>query len=308
MQDTDSIVELMSGEQERIAGEFEQIDGEARFTAKPWTRDGLGGGVAMVLCDGKVFERAGVVRSLIRGERVPDGIAGARPDLAGRPFLATGLSMILHPVNPYAPSFHANFRYFEVGGNRVDWWFGGGADMTPSYGFDEDAVHFHGTLKEVCDRFDPRWYPDWKRRCDEYFHLRHRGEMRGVGGIFFDYLTVEGEAGRRRCASFVEEGLRALVPAYAPIVLRRSTTDYGERERRWQLLRRGRYVEFNLVYDKGTLFGLQTGGNVESIFTSMPPLASWEFDVRPEEGSREADLARFLQPRDWVGECHERSA
>lgn len=295
----DVVVDLLRGEQDRLVRVFEEIDGHGRFRAAPWTRAQLGGGTARILEQGLVFERAGVNTSVVHGEQVPPTIARGDPALEGRPFLATGISIVVHPVNPYAPSFHANFRYFEVGGG-ADWWFGGGADLTPAYGFDEDAAHFHATLKACCDRHDPRWYPVWKKTCDEYFYLPHRGEMRGVGGIFFDRLSDTDGGSWRRCFDFVADALGILADTYAPIVRRRAVMTYGDRERRWQLLRRGRYVEFNLVYDRGTLFGLQTKGNIEAILMSLPAQAGWAFEVTPEPDSPEARTSRFLQPRDWA--------
>ncbi len=301
----ETVAEFLRTEQARLVGEVERIDGGAVFRQAPWSRSELGGGTARVLEHGKVFERAGVNVSMVHGSRVPASIVETQPSLSGRPFVATGISIVLHAVNPYTPSFHANFRYFEVGGARTrdesgTWWFGGGADMTPSYGFDEDAIHFHVTLKDCCDRYDPGWYPAWKRACDEYFYLPHRGEMRGVGGIFFDRLSDADSVTWQRCFDFVRDGCASLTAAIEPIVARRSGTPYGDRERQWQLLRRGRYVEFNLVYDRGTRFGLQTGGNIEAILMSLPATASWGFDVRPAPDSPEGRTSRFLQPADWA--------
>jgi coproporphyrinogen III oxidase len=241
----------------------------------------------------------------VHGERVPASIAGGHSELAGKPFVATGISMVLHPANPYTPSFHANFRYFEVGGGADVWWFGGGADMTPAYGFDEDAAHFHTVLKDCCDRHDERWYPGWKQTCDQYFYLPHRAEMRGVGGIFFDNLSEADGVTWQQGFDFVRDATGTLGAAIEPIIRRRSGLPFGERQRRWQLLRRGRYVEFNLVYDRGTLFGLQTRGNIEAILMSMPAVAHWAFDVRPEPGSPEERLLGYLQPRDWIAVADE---
>lgn len=269
------------------------------FKSGTWDRPGGGGGDARVLTDGAAFERAGVNVSAISGEQVPPSVWQERPNTKGQPYFATGISMVLHPRNPYAPAFHANFRYFEAGD---DYWFGGGMDMTPAYGFDDDARHFHRTLKAFCDRFDPDRYPAFKATCDRYFFLKHRNEMRGIGGIFFDNLHLDGDAGWEQGFAFAKAGTETILPAYLPIVERRMHTPYGERERQWQLYRRGRYVEFNLVYDRGTLFGLQTSGNIEAILMSLPPLARWEFHYVPEPGSPEANVARFLQPHDWAGE------
>lgn len=300
MSRAETVVEFLRREQVRLVGEFERIDDGGVFRQAPWSRSDLGKGTARILERGRVFERAGVNVSFVHGARVPASIADTQPSLAGRPFVATGISIVLHAVNPYTPSFHANFRYFEVGEESGTWWFGGGADMTPSYGFDEDAAHFHTTLKECCDRYDPEWYPVWKRACDDYFYLPHRGEMRGVGGIFFDSLSDTDGVPWQRCFDFVRDGCAILVDAIEPIVARRSGIPYGDRERQWQLLRRGRYVEFNLVYDRGTRFGLQTRGNIEAILMSMPAVASWAFDVRPEPDSPEGQTGRFLQPTDWA--------
>lgn len=295
MSQEDTAARLMSTAQGDLVAAFTRYDGAGEFRRAVWDRDGLGGGTARVLADGRVFERAGVNVSLVHGTEVPPTITATMPAAAGRPFVATGVSIVLHPRNPYAPSFHANFRYFGVGPDL--WWFGGGCDLTPSYGFDEDAAHFHRTLAAWCDRHDPAWYPEWKIACDEYFTIPHRGETRGVGGVFFDRLTGSFD----RCHDLVADGIATVLPAYLPILDRRCDLPYGERERAWQLLRRGRYVEFNLVHDRGTRFGLQTGGNIEAILMSLPPTARWEFAHEPEPGSPEADLARFLRPHDWLG-------
>lgn len=297
------VAELLRDRQGRLVSAFEELDGLERFRRAPWSRPELGRGTAAVLQQGRVFERAGVNVSFVGGERAPDSLATVHPDVVGEPFVATGLSMVLHPANPYAPSFHANLRYVEAGatGRRV-WWFGGGADLTPSYGFDEDAVHFHSTLKACCDRHDPRWYPRWKACCDTYFYLSHRGEMRGVGGIFFDSLSDRDGVTWSEAFAFVQDAADTLLEAYAPIVRRRCDLPFGDQERRWQLLRRGRYAEFNLIYDRGTRFGLQTRGNTEAILMSLPPMACWASDVTPASGSPECETARFLQPRDWVGQ------
>jgi coproporphyrinogen III oxidase len=299
----DQFAELFYGAQQRLVARFEEIDGRGRFVPAPWQRATLGAGTARVLEDGDVLERAGINVSVIQGERAPESLTAARPDIAGRPFVATGISMVMHPRNPYAPSFHANFRYFEVANTLRDgWWIGGGADMTPSYGFEEDATHFHRTLKALCDRHDTHWYPVWKKTCDEYFHIKHREEMRGIGGIFFDRLAESSDGiTRSEALALIEDALDTILSAYEPVLRSRSTMAYGDRERTWQLLRRGRYAEFNLVYDRGTRFGLQTNGNIEAIMMSMPPLAGWAFDVTPRPGSAEAELhERFLQPRDWI--------
>ncbi|GAB4439894.1 MAG: oxygen-dependent coproporphyrinogen oxidase [Chloroflexi bacterium OHK40] len=267
------------------------------FVAAPWERPGGGGGTARVLTEGAVFERAGVNVSAVTGDEVPPSIWQERPGTRGHPYFATGVSMVLHPRNPYVPAFHANLRYFEAGD---DWWFGGGMDLTPSYGFEDDARHFHRTLKAYVERHGVIEYQAAKEWCDRYFFLPHRKEMRGIGGIFFDNLHPEGEGMFERTLAFVRDGAEAIIAAYLPIVRRRLTTPYGERERSWQLYRRGRYAEFNLAFDRGTRFGLQTDGNIEAILMSLPPLARWEFQYRPEPGSPEARMASFLVPQDWA--------
>jgi coproporphyrinogen III oxidase len=298
MNQAELISQMMFGEQKRLVDAFSCYDGHGSFHASEWDRAGLGGGRACILEDGRVLERAGINVSLVRGERVPPVIAESRPHTRGMPYTATGISMVLHPRSPYAPSFHANFRFFSVSDD--EWWFGGGCDLTPAYGFDDDAAHFHCTLKAWCDRHDPAWYPAWKAACDRYFTITHRGEMRGVGGVFFDYLADHAPGGFARCQQAIADGLATILPAYLPILDRRCAMPYGERERAWQLVRRGRYVEFNLVCDRGTRFGLQTRGNIEAILMSLPPLARWGFDIQPEPGSPEGNLARFLQPQDWA--------
>jgi len=304
------VEELVRSAQAEIVARFEELEGSARFRPHTWRRSGGGGGTAMVLEGGGTFAKIGINVSAVYGDVVPASIASVHPEAAGRPYFATGLSLIAHAVNPYVPSFHANYRYFEVGDL---WWFGGGADLTPNYAFDEDVVHFHGVLKAQCDARDPGLYDELKRRCDEYFYIPHRGETRGVGGIFFDQLTpplaakaagadgVPGGPLWEADLAFAASGLAAVPEAYLPIVARRRGTPYGEREVAWQRLRRGHYVEFNLVYDRGTLFGLQTGGNIEAILVSLPPLAGWAFDYRPAPGTPEARLAEYLVPRDWLG-------
>ena len=297
----DRVVEIMRAGQEAFGHALEECDGAGRFTPHRWSRPGGGGGEARILEDGRVFERAGVNVSAVHGDEAPPAIAAEHGVDPAAGFFATGLSTVVHPRNPHVPSFHANFRYFEIGDHA--WWIGGGADLTPSYGYAEDAGHFHRTLKDYCDEYDPAFYPESKSACDHYFYLPHRRETRGVGGIFFDGLRPGEPEGFERALTLVRRGIDTLATAYLPIVRRRAHQPYGEAERRWQLYRRGRYVEFNLVYDRGTKFGLQTGGNIEAILMSLPPLAGWAFDLRPEPGSREAELAeQFLTPRDWACE------
>lgn len=291
---------------DELTAAFEALDGSATFRETRWRRPGGGGGTARVLEGGAVLERAGVNMSVVHGDAVPPSLVKQHPETAGHAFFATGVSLVLHPRNPFVPAFHANFRYFETreprGAEGVGaWWFGGGADLTPSYPFEADARHFHGQLASLCARHDVADYPTWKDTCDRYFYLRHRGQMRGIGGIFFDRMAAGGALAFDAQLAFVEDGLASLKDAYLPIAQLRKDTAYGARQRDWQLHRRGRYVEFNLVYDRGTLFGLQTDGNIEAILMSMPPLASWSFDKQPEPGSPEADALAYFQPRDWLG-------
>ncbi|MBC7976422.1 MAG: oxygen-dependent coproporphyrinogen oxidase [Myxococcales bacterium] len=274
-----------------------ELDGGSEFTADAWQRPGGGGGVARVLEGGALFEKAGVNWSSVDGE-LPAELAAQMPG-EGRSFRACGISLVLHPRSPIVPTTHANFRCLTQG-NAL--WFGGGADLTPYYVFRDDAVHFHSALANVCDRHRPVGdYDRFKAWCDEYFFLPHRQETRGVGGVFFDYLGAKGEHPAEQVFDFVSELARAFVPAYVPIAQRRQTVPYGDLERAWQLRRRGRYVEFNLLYDRGTLFGLQTNGRVESILMSLPPLVRWDYDVMATPGSPEADLLAHLRPNiDWL--------
>ncbi|WP_017463310.1 oxygen-dependent coproporphyrinogen oxidase [Dyella ginsengisoli] len=285
--------------QDRICSAVEAADGDARFVEDAWTREGGGGGRTRVLRDGAVFEQAGVNFSRVHGDRLPPSATAHRPELAGGSFVATGVSLVLHPKNPYVPTTHANVRYFEASKPGVEpvWWFGGGFDLTPFYPFDEDVVHWHTVARDLCEPFGEDVYPRYKRWCDEYFFLRHRGETRGVGGLFYDDLN---EGGFERCLDFTRAVGQGFLDAYLPIVARRRDTPYGERERQFQLYRRGRYVEFNLVYDRGTLFGLQSGGRTESILMSLPPQVRFEYAYQPDAGSAEARLADYLKPRDWL--------
>ncbi len=287
--------------QNRIVAELEHIDGRARFAEDAWEREAGGGGRSRVLRDGAVFEQAGVNFSHVYGAEMPPSATKHRPELAGREFQAVGISLVLHPLNPYVPTTHANFRYFVAGEGSESpvWWFGGGYDLTPYYPFLDDVVHWHRTAKAACDTLGPDVYERFKAWCDEYFFLRHRNETRGVGGLFFDDLN---EPDFSACFSFVRAAGDSFMRAYAPIVERRRRHRYGERQRNFQLYRRGRYVEFNLLYDRGTLFGLQSGGRTESILMSLPPLVRWEYDWQPAPGSDEVRLYRdYLRPRDWLG-------
>ena len=290
---------LMQAGQTDLTKAFEKADGKAKFEPYTWERPGGGGGTAMTLTGGDTFEKAGVNVSAVHGERVPDSLSKTHPGTEDKPYFATGISMVLHPQNPYVPAFHANYRYFEVGDNEL-WWFGGGADMTPSYAFEEDIRHFHSTLKRQCERHAQADYQAMKEICDKYFYIKHRGEMRGVGGIFFDALSKPDTGNWEADLAFQKDGIETIKETYLPIVERRKNTAYGKREKEWQLYRRGRYVEFNLVYDRGTLFGLQTNGNIEAILMSLPPYAHWAFNYVPEPGSNEAKLSEVLQARDWV--------
>ncbi|MDH5500799.1 MAG: oxygen-dependent coproporphyrinogen oxidase [Gammaproteobacteria bacterium] len=290
----------MTGLQSRIVDALENIDGRAEFRTDDWNRPGGGGGKSRVLSGGAVFEQAGVGFSHVFGDAMPPSATKTRPELAGRSFQALGVSLVLHPLNPYIPTTHANFRFFstdEKAGDPV-WWFGGGFDLTPYYPFHDDVLHWHRNAKEACDSFGDNWYQKYKKWCDEYFYLKHRNETRGIGGLFFDDLN---EPGFDRSFEFTKSVGDRFLPAYLPIVEARKGNSYGEREREFQLYRRGRYVEFNLIYDRGTLFGLQSGGRTESILMSLPPRVRWEYDWRPEPGSAEALLyENYLRPRDWL--------
>jgi coproporphyrinogen III oxidase len=278
-----------------ICVKLAELDGAKDFGADVWQRPGGGGGESRVLEGGLVFEKAGVNWSNVDGE-LPAELAEHMPG-AGRTFRASGVSLVLHPRSPMVPTTHANFRCIQKGETV---WFGGGADLTPYYLFREDAVHFHRTLADACDRHKPVGdYDRFKAWCDEYFFLPHRGETRGVGGVFFDYLGTKGEPVDEVFA-FVQDIGRSFVPAYVPIAQRRMTEAFGETERHWQLRRRGRYVEFNLIYDRGTLFGLKTSGRIESILMSLPPLVRWDYDVMPQPGSPEAELVAHLRPISWL--------
>ena len=325
--------------QDRVCAALEAADGGARFVEDAWTRaeapspqpqpppvlqpldaastpspagqqreEGarpaaadllLGGGRTRVLKDGAVFEQAGVNFSRVSGLRLPPAASAHRPELAGAPWTALGVSLVAHPKNPYLPTTHMNVRYFEaqVPGNDRAWWFGGGFDLTPYYPVEADVVHWHTIARDACAPFGDDIYPRWKQWCDEYFFLKHRGETRGVGGLFFDDLNA---GGFDRCFGLMRAVGNGFLDAYLPITERRKHTPYGEREREFQLYRRGRYVEFNLVHDRGTLFGLQSGGRTESILMSLPPRVRFEYGYVPEAGSAEAELAAYLKPRDWL--------
>ncbi|WP_126457057.1 oxygen-dependent coproporphyrinogen oxidase [Sulfuriflexus mobilis] len=287
--------------QDRICAGLEAEDGQARFEQDDWDREGGGGGGrTRVMADGAVFEQAGINFSHVEGPSLPAAATAHRPELAGRSFQAMGVSLVIHPHNPYVPTSHANVRFFiaEKEGADPVWWFGGGFDLTPYYANEEDVIHWHETSRAACEPFGEAAYPKYKKWCDEYFYLKHRDEPRGVGGLFFDDLN---EPGFEKSFAFMQSVGDHYLPAYQPIIARRKDHEYGERERDFQLYRRGRYVEFNLVYDRGTLFGLQTGGRTESILMSLPPLVKWKYNWKPEKGSPEAALyEKYLQPQDWL--------
>jgi coproporphyrinogen III oxidase len=286
--------------QEQICTAIEQEENGARFAEDVWERAEGGGGKTRVLAGGAVFEQAGVNFSHVSGFKLPPSATAKRPELAERQFQAMGVSLVIHPNNPYVPTSHANVRFLiaEKAGEPDVWWFGGGFDLTPYYPFREDVVHWHRTARAACEPFGEAVYPAYKKWCDDYFYLKHRNETRGAGGLFFDDLN---EWGFERSFAFMQSVGNHYIPAYLPIVQKRKHTPYGEREREFQLYRRGRYVEFNLVYDRGTLFGLQSGGRTESILMSMPPVAHWRYGWQPEPGSPEAVLyEQYLKPQNWL--------
>ncbi|MGO4746365.1 oxygen-dependent coproporphyrinogen oxidase [Serratia quinivorans] len=288
--------------QDRICTQLALADGGAVFNEDRWTREEGGGGRSRVLTDGAVFEQAGVNFSHVSGATLPASATAHRPELAGRSFQAMGVSLVIHPRSPYIPTSHANVRFFiaEKPGEEPVWWFGGGFDLTPFYGFKEDAVHWHRTAEQLCAPFGEQLYPKYKKWCDDYFYIKHRNEARGIGGLFFDDLNTPDFA---TCFAFTQAVGEGFLDAYLPIVEKRKALSWGDNERQFQLYRRGRYVEFNLVWDRGTLFGLQTGGRTESILMSMPPLVRWEYNYQPADGSPEAALYRdFLPVRDWLKE------
>lgn len=298
--DKHAVKAYLMGLQEQISDKLSAADGAKNFAEDSWTRAEGGGGRSRVLADGAVFEKGGVNFSHVMGEQMPASATAHRPELAGRSFEAMGVSLVMHPHNPYAPTSHANVRFFiaEKPGEAPVWWFGGGYDLTPYYGFEEDCQHWHRTAKAACDPYGEEVYPRYKKWCDEYFYLKHRDEPRGVGGLFFDDLNGPGFD---QSFGFIRAVGDSFTDAYIPIIERRKNMPFGERERNFQLYRRGRYVEFNLVWDRGTLFGLQTGGRTESILMSLPPLVRWVYDWQPEPGTPEAALyAEFLRPREWI--------
>ncbi len=297
--DAAAVRDYFTGLQDAIVAALERLDG-GTFRRDAWTRAEGGGGVSRLIEDGALFERGGVNFSHVLGASLPPSASAGRPELAGRGFEALGVSLVLHPRNPHVPTVHMNVRCFIAAreGAAPVWWFGGGMDLTPYYGYEEDAAHFHCACKSALAPFGPEWHPRFKEWCDRYFFLKHRGEPRGVGGIFFDDLSAPDFA---TCFALTRGVGDRFIEAYGPIVERRRGLSYGERERDFQAYRRGRYVEFNLVYDRGTLFGLQSGGRTESILMSLPPVVKWRYDWRPEPGTPEARLYEvFLVPRDWA--------
>jgi len=284
--------------QNHICTAIAKEDANSQFHEDEWQRQQGGGGKTRVLKNGHVFEQAGINFSHVYGTKLPASATAQRPELAGCAFQAMGVSLVIHPLNPYVPTSHANIRFFLAEKQPPIWWFGGGFDLTPYYGFEEDVVHWHQTAKAACSPFGKDVYARYKQWCDKYFFLKHRNEPRGVGGLFFDDLN---QWDFDTCFAFMQSVGNHYLPAYLPIVKKRKTTPYGEREREFQLYRRGRYVEFNLVYDRGTLFGLQSGGRTESILMSLPPLVKWRYDWQPEPGTAEARLYKvFLKPKAWI--------
>jgi coproporphyrinogen III oxidase len=299
--DANAVKQYLLGLQSRICSALEGADGGATFRVDKWDRDSGGSGITRVLSEGKVIEKGGVNFSHVFGKALPPAATAKRPELAGGAFQAMGVSLVIHPRNPYVPTSHANVRFFiaEKPGIEPVWWFGGGYDLTPYYGFDEDCRHWHNTAKQACAPFGANVYPQFKHQCDEYFFIKHRQEPRGIGGLFYDDLN---EWGFEKSFAFMQAVGNSYIDAYLPIVEKRKNTPWGEREKRFQQYRRGRYVEFNLVYDRGTLFGLQSGvGRTESMLMSLPPEVRWEYDYRPEPGTEEARLyTDYLRARDWA--------
>ena len=286
--------------QNNITDALGDLDSTLVLQEDEWDRQEGGGGRSRVMRDGQIFEQAGINFSYVFGDELPASATAHRPELTGRKFQALGVSSVIHPINPYVPTTHMNVRFFvaEKEGVAPVWWFGGGFDLTPYYGFDEDATHWHVTAKEACAAYGDDIYPRYKKWCDDYFYLKHRQEPRGIGGLFFDDLN---EWEFDRCFAFLRSVGDAFLPAYMPIVDRRKDIEYGEKQRQFQLYRRGRYVEFNLVYDRGTLFGLQSGGRTESILMSLPPLVRWQYDWQPEPGTSEAELYdKYLKVKEWI--------
>jgi len=298
--DINAVKEYLLGLQRHICSSIEGLDDKQDFNEDRWQREQGGGGLSRVLSNGHIFEQAGINFSHVLGASLPGSATAQRPELAGYGFQAIGVSLVMHPHNPYVPTTHMNVRFFlaEKQGREPQWWFGGGFDLTPYYGFDEDAEHWHQQAYNACKDFGDNVYPRYKKWCDEYFYLKHRQEQRGIGGLFFDDLN---EWEFIRCFDFMRSVGDHFLPAYLPIVERRKDTSYIKKQRDFQLYRRGRYVEFNLIYDRGTLFGLQSGGRTESILMSLPPQVRWQYNWQPQPGTEEANLyEKFLKPREWL--------
>jgi len=298
----DQVRSYLQNLQIKISESLQAADGTGEFISDQWSRESGGGGHTMVLGGGQVFEQAGVNFSEVSGDNLPASATAHRPELAGRTFQAMGVSLVLHPFNPHVPTSHANVRFFiaEKPGEESIWWFGGGFDLTPYYAYQEDCEHWHRTARKACENFGADVYHKYKKWCDDYFYIKHRQEARGIGGLFFDDLN---QPDFDTAFAFMRSVGDHYLPAYLPIVEKRKHIKYGERERKFQLYRRGRYVEFNLVYDRGTLFGLQSGGRTESILMSLPPVVNWQYNFQPEAGSAEAELTDYyLKPKDWIGD------
>lgn len=300
--DPAAVIRYFKALQNDLCRQLGALEPAADFTEDVWTHAHGGGGITRTIEQGALFEKGGVNFSQVKGAALPATAASTdhRAQIKGKPFEASGVSLVMHPLNPYVPCCHMNVRFFlaDPEGAAPHWWFGGGYDLSPCYGFDEDCVHWHQTAKRACDRFDPRHYPRFKTWCDEYFHLKHRDEARGIGGLFFDDYR---KGGFVRAFEFLQGIGGSFIEAYRPIVERRRHMPYDEAQRSFQCYRRGRYAEFNLVYDRGTLFGLESGGRTESILMSLPPVARWQYDWRPQPGSDEQRLADYyLKPRDWL--------
>ena len=298
--DTAAVKAFLIDLQERICQQLTSADGAGEFERDEWTRPEGGGGISRVICDGAVIEKGGVNFSHVYGDKLPPSASAHRPELAGRSFQAMGVSLVIHPDNPMIPTSHMNVRFFvaEKAGEEPVWWFGGGFDLTPYYGFDEDCRHWHQVARDLCVPFGDEVYPKYKQWCDEYFFLKHRNEPRGIGGLFFDDLN---EWGFERCFEFIQAVGQGYLDAYVPLIDKRKSLSYSPEQKDFQLYRRGRYVEFNLVFDRGTLFGLQSGGRTESILMSLPPQVHWKYNWQPESGSEEAKLYDYyLQAKDWL--------
>lgn len=295
----EQVIEFLKQLQDNICQALEEADGEGTFVEDNWTRAEGGGGRTRVLTNGAIIEQGGVNFSLVSGDKLPPSATAHRPELVGRTWRACGVSLVIHPKNPFIPTSHANVRFFvaEKEGEEPVWWFGGGFDLTPFYPFREDVIHWHQTAQNLCQPFGEDVYQEHKEWCDEYFYLKHRNETRGVGGLFFDDLNCWDFA---TCLSYIKAVGQGYIDAYVPIINKRKDTEYTEQHRQFQLYRRGRYVEFNLVFDRGTLFGLQSGGRTESILMSMPPLARWEYNYQPDEDSLESELNGYLIPQQWL--------